>query len=191
MFLSFCDCVDKKTTPTPTLSSSSSPSSVWKVLVEETSREKRSVVIRWSSYVINGPRARPINRHKYFRDADGRVHPERCVPLLARMRVRMRNYARTYVYVCACVRWPRKSERQLICTPERPTKTENNHAVIGREAVEMRSRRRSYPLEKLTTIDAIVARYHRSLSSLVVAWPSARKIARQLRGARRIIILIL
>jgi len=40
----------------------------------DVSHEKRSsVVIRWSSYVINRPRPRPpINRHKYFRDADGR-----------------------------------------------------------------------------------------------------------------------
>lgn len=74
------------------------------------------------------------------------------MPLLARMHVRMRNYACVCIYVCVCVcirSSYKQSERRLICSPERPTKTDNNHAVIGREAVEMRSRRRSYPLEKI------------------------------------------
>jgi len=124
----------------------------------DVSHEKRSsVVIRWSSYVINRPRPRPpINRHKYFRDADGR--DRRCA-----------DPSPWYAFVCVHghVYTEVGPTRRSICTPERFAKTEDNHAIIGRVVPLRCAREDAEPIFTLSkTIDALAASCmrHRSLS---------------------------
>lgn len=133
-----------------------------------------------------------INRHKYFRNADGRVRRVYVPPLIVAP-VRIRNaYVCAYVYMCMCVVW--RSERRLIHIPVRLLRQDREQSRYNwtrgcRVTLKKKTPALIVPLRDEKPIDAIIVNHYRRSRNVVVKFLTEKSEKESEGGGYRYIFL--